>query len=385
MYGRTKIAILAAATLGALAFPAAASASASAGSPAEAASVSTTCPDTTHHEDAAQDGYNCSTISQAPAQLWSTTLSANASYPVIAGGRVFVTTDLADGSYGGDLYALSAKTGKVLWGPVALTGTYYWFALTYDAGRVFVDNSDGTVTAFAAATGTEDWSTSASYIGGEPVAADGTVWLQGANSLYGLSEQTGAVLEQSAELDGEGATPAVNSAGVFLSAGCSQFRLSLSATVVWTDNSGCTGGGNAPTSLSNGRVYSGEGSEILAQSTGKSLGTYTGSPAFAGTTGYFANGDGVSASSVKTGEALWSVTLAASVVYGPVVTPSAVWVATSNSDLVELDPSNGDVLSTLPLPAAPEYGGQYHSVPTDLGVGNNIVVVPTGPTVTAFG
>jgi outer membrane protein assembly factor BamB len=382
MHKRSKLAILAVATLGALAFPAA---SASAASPAGSAAVSTACPDTAHHEDAKQDGYNCSTIPQTPALLWSTTLDADASYPVIAGGRVFVTTSAPGGSYGGDLYALDAATGKVLWGPVALTGTYYYFALAYESGRVFVNDFDGTVTAFNAANGTEDWSTATSDFSSEPVAANGTVWVQSGSVVYGLSEKTGAVQEESTSLDGDGNTPAVSSAGVFLSGGCSQFRLSLSATVVWSDNSGCDGGGGGPSYLSNGRMYSGEGDVVLAQSTGKSLGAYTGSPAFAATTGYFADGDIVSASSVVTGEALWSATLSAPVADSPVVTPSAVWVATSDSKLVALDPANGSVLSTSPLPAAPGGGGQYSGVPSDLGVGNNIVIVPTGATVSAFG
>ena len=383
MHRRSMMLISAVAALGALAVPAAASASVA--RPAGVAAVSASCPDTAHHEDAKQDGYNCSTIAQTPTRLWSTTLGAAASYPVIAGGRVFVTTSVPGGSYGGDLYALSATTGKVLWGPVALPGTYYYFALAFDSGRVFVNDFDGTVTAFAAATGTEDWSTPTSDFSSEPVAANGTVWVQSGSEVYGLSEQTGAVQEQSGYLDGDGNTPAVNSTGVFLSGGCSQFRLSLTATVVWKDNSGCTGGGGGPTYLSNNRMYSGEDNSVLAQSTGKRLGTYAGSPAFAATTGYFANGDVVSASSVTTGAALWSATLPAPVADSPIVTPSAVWVATSNSELVALDPSNGSVLSTSPLPAAPGGGGQYSGVPSDLGAGNNIVVVPTGATVTAFG
>ncbi len=383
MHRRSMMLVSAVAALGALAFPAAASASAA--RPAGVAAVSTSCPDTAHHEDAKQDGYNCSTIAQTPTRLWSTTLGADASYPVIAGGRVFVTTSVPGGSYGGDLYALSATTGKVLWGPVALPGTYYYFALAYDSGRVFVNDFDGTVTAFAAATGAQDWSTPTSDFSSEPVAANGTVWVQSGAVLYGLSEQTGAVEQQSGYLDGDGNTPAVNSTGVFLSGGCSQFRLSLTATVVWKDNSGCSGGGGGPTYLSNNRMFSGEGNVVLAQSTGKKLGTYTGSPAFAATTGYFANGDVVSASSVTTGAALWSATLPAPVVDSPVVTPSAVWVATGDSELVALDPSNGAVLSTSPLPAPPGGGGEYSGVPSDLGAGNNLVVVPTGATVSAFG
>jgi outer membrane protein assembly factor BamB len=362
-------------TLGALAFPAAAS-----------AAVSTACPDVAQHENAVHDGYNCSTVPAKPTQLWSDTLDGSASYPVIAGGRVFVTTSASGGSYGGDLYALNAKTGKVIWGPVPLSGTYYYFPLAFDNGQVFVSNFDGTVTAFNAATGVQAWSTATNYFAGEPVASNGTVWLDTNAGIYGLSETTGAVTTQSGYLDGNGATPGVSSSGVYLSAGCSQFKLSLSATVVWDDNSGCSGGGGASTALWDGRMYGGQGSEILAQSTGKLEGTYTGTPAFTGATGLFANGDTVSALDVAEKNApLWTATLPGNVVAGPVVTPSAVWVGTDSSTLVALDPSNGAVLNTITLPGVPGGGGEYSGDPSDIGIGNNVLVVPTGSTVTAFG
>jgi hypothetical protein len=43
------------------------------------------------------------------------------------------------------------------------------------------------------------------------------------------------------------------------------------------------------------------------------------------------------------------------------------------------------VLSTITLPGAPGGGGQYSGAPSDIGIGNNVLVVPTGSTVTAFG
>jgi len=135
---RMSMTVMAAAAAAvALAFPASAS-----------ASVSTACPDVAHHENAAHDGRNCSTVPVNPAQLWSVTLNGAASYPVIAGGRIFVTTSAPGGSYGGSLYALDAQTGKTLWGPVALSGTYFYFPLAYGGGRVFVNDFDGTLRAF---------------------------------------------------------------------------------------------------------------------------------------------------------------------------------------------------------------------------------------------
>jgi hypothetical protein len=49
------------------------------------------------------------------------------------------------------------------------------------------------------------------------------------------------------------------------------------------------------------------------------------------------------------------------------------------------DPASGAVLSTTTLPGAPGGGGQYSGDPSDIGIGNNVLVVPTGSTVTAFG
>jgi outer membrane protein assembly factor BamB len=372
---------MAAAALGALALPASAAAR------APAASVSTTCPAVAHHENAKHNGNNCSTVGPNAVQLWSDTLNGPASYPVIANGSVFVTTSSPGGAYGGSLYALSAQTGKVLWGPVPLSGTYYYFPLAFDAGRVFVNNFDGTVTAFDAATGAQDWATATSYFSSEPVATNGMVWVHGSSSLYGLSETTGAISVQSGYLDGDGAVPAVNNSGVFLSTGCqSQYKLSFTGTTVWSDNNGCSGGGGGSTALFSGLMYGGDGDQILNETTGQLVGTFSGVPAFNGTTGFFANGTAVTALDVaQKNTPLWTANLPAAVVAGPVATGSAVWVGTSASTLVALSPASGAVLATIVLPGAPGGGGQYSGDPSDIGVGNNILVAPTGSMVTAFG
>jgi outer membrane protein assembly factor BamB len=366
----------AAAAAVALAFPASAS-----------ASVSTACPDVAHHENAAHDGRNCSTVPVNPAQLWSVTLNGAASYPVIAGGRIFVTTSAPGGSYGGSLYALDAQTGKTLWGPVALSGTYFYFPLAYGGGRVFVNDFDGTLRAFNAATGAQEWSTTTSYFSGEPVVSQGEVWVQGSGSVYGLSAKTGAIEVQTGYLDGDGAAPAVDKSGVYVSTGCqTQVKLSLSGETLWEDSNSCSGGGGASTALWRGLMYGGEGDKILDQSTGAVEGSFSGVPAFSGMTGFFASGSTVSALNVAKGNALvWSATLPAAVAAGPVVTSSAVWVGTSASTLVELSPASGAVLSTITLPGVPGGGGQYSGDPSDIGIGNNVLVVPTGSTVTAFG
>ena len=43
------------------------------------------------------------------------------------------------------------------------------------------------------------------------------------------------------------------------------------------------------------------------------------------------------------------------------------------------------VPATITLPGTPGGGGKYSGDPSDIGIGNNVLVVPTGSTVTAFG
>ncbi len=63
---------------------------------------------------------------------------AAVSYPVIAGGRVFLTVQNSQ-NYGTELFALSVSTGSVDWS-VGLGGLYCFSALTYDGWRLFALN-----------------------------------------------------------------------------------------------------------------------------------------------------------------------------------------------------------------------------------------------------
>ncbi len=121
---------------------------------------------------------------------------------------------------------------------------------------------------------------------------------------------------------------------------------------------------------------------VVNQSTGKQVGTFSGVPAFSSTreffssksTGYFASGDSVSALNLSKGNAsLWTATLSSAVVAGPVAT------------LVALNPATGAVLNTIQLPSAAGGGGAYSGTPSDIGIGDNLLVAPTGSTITAFG
>ena len=67
----------------------------------------------------------------------------------------------------------------------------------------------------------------------------------------------------------------------------------------------------------------------------------------------------------------------------PAVNKSGVYVSTGCQTQIKLSLSG----QTLWDHAArgPGGGGQYSGAPSDIGIGNNVLVVPTGSTVTAFG
>ena len=90
---------------------------------------------------------------------WALDMGAAVSYPVIAGNTVFVTVRPPESAaYGTTAVAVDLATGAVRWTrPVA--GAYYWSAMAYDQGRVFVLDGDGDLVALAPATGATLWST----------------------------------------------------------------------------------------------------------------------------------------------------------------------------------------------------------------------------------
>jgi len=361
-----------------------ASIAAAAGTPGGATTLQ--CRATAHHEDASHNGLSCTTLPAEPVKKWSVTLNGDASYPIIADGKVFVATAAPGGSYGGWLYALNASSGKVAWGPVPLGATYYWFGLAYGDGNVYVNNFDGTVTAYNASTGRQAWAQATEYFSGEPVAYNGVVYLQGAGPVFALSELTGKVLWYSSYLDGDGSSVSANASGVFVAAGCSWFRLSLTTgAVLWRGNSGCTGGGGGTTYLSNGRDFETVNNLVVSQSTGKTQGTFSGVPAFSGTNGYFANGSSVFCENVKTLTPVFTAPVPSAIVTSPVIAGETLYVGTENSEVYGLSTTTGKVVWHGALPGVPGGGGQYSSPASDIAVGNGLLVVPTGTQVTAFG
>ncbi len=129
---------------------------------------------------------------------WTVDLGAVVSYPLIAGGRVFVT--IGSTKVAAKLVALDQKTGKTLWGPVELGGVHAMSHAAYDDGKVFTLNSDGQLRAFEAPTGNELWSLQLPTKGGpftsSPTAYGGKIFISGevdSSQFFAVDQATGTM------------------------------------------------------------------------------------------------------------------------------------------------------------------------------------------------
>ncbi|MGN6680786.1 MAG: outer membrane protein assembly factor BamB family protein, partial [Streptosporangiaceae bacterium] len=149
---------------------------------------------TAYQVDARHDGNQTGSPLHANGltRKWSRTLGGSSdtdvSYPIIAGGRIFVTVPNPVGT-GDKLYALTASTGATEWS-VGLQSS----ELAYDGQRLFNLDFDGVLTELVASTGRQVWS---GQIPGQfsfsapPTAYDGVVYVSGsgeAGTVYAISE-----------------------------------------------------------------------------------------------------------------------------------------------------------------------------------------------------
>jgi outer membrane protein assembly factor BamB len=190
---------------------------------------------------------------------WSVALPGPSSYPIIAGGQVFVTTALADGTTGTRLHALDATSGGPTWGPIDIAGTNRWSAAAYGDGAVYVINNGGLLQAFEADSGSTRWT---AQLPGQdaytsvPNFYAGTVYLSSSGSarvIYAVEAASGRGLWSQPTGHGNGSSPVVSSLGVFDTYECEQFYgFNLTSGEVLADlehgpDSACNGkGGRSP-------------------------------------------------------------------------------------------------------------------------------------------
>jgi outer membrane protein assembly factor BamB len=356
--------------------------------------------DSTHDGSQAFDAPNASALTEK----WQVTLggtggdlaeAGDVSYPVIAGGRVFVTVENTQ-TYGTTLYALDAGTGAPDWS-VGLAGTYGFSALAYDGQVIFALNYDGLLTAFSASTGQELWATQMPEqwaFTAPPTAYDGVVYVSGAGYggyVYAVSEADGVVQWDATVENGDKSSPAVDDSGVYVSYACQQdYRFSLSGNLVWHYNPACEGGGGSTAVLAGGNVYARGAHDspvILSDSTGASVGTFASqtAPAFDSNGMYTINNGNLVAVDPSGSPDRWSFG-DGTLVTAPVVAGGAVFVGSSTGTVYAVSATSGQQLwSGVAGSVILGPDEQNADVLVGMAVGDGLLVVPAGNALTAFG
>jgi outer membrane protein assembly factor BamB len=354
----------------------------------------------TYQLDTGHDGY-ASGVSLAPplTRAWSRTLSGGVSYPVIAGGRVFVTAAAGNGT---NVYALNQSTGAIEW-QKPIGSTYPWSGIAYDVtngvARLFVVNNDGLLTALDPASGTSLWSFQLPgqyQFSSPPTAAAGIVYDSGAGTggtLYANNERTGALLWKQPVANGDNSSPAVDGSNVYVTYPDNYYAFNRdTGAPVWHDYLNGDGGGGRTPVVADGHVFVRDWAAsplILDPATGATQGPLgsTTVPAVAAGTAYEMSGATLQAvSSDGLGTVRWSFAGDGHLTSAPLVTSSAAWVGSSSGELYAVSCTTGRPMWSTNVGTgiyAPDE--QNVSQPlTGLGVGGNTLVVPAGATVTAY-
>lgn len=326
---------------------------------------------------------------------WSIDIGGQPSYALIVGNIVYVTASVNGNS---QLFALNGTTGAIVWGPIAFAGAT---GITYDAGKVFVDSgtfsSIGILSALDAANGNQIWSAT---IPGEfatqspPVAAAGLVYTLDDGVLTAFDESSGAQVWQQS-VSGTNGAPAVTVDGVYAAPVCFAFDLQpATGAVIWSNNTGCEGGGGNTPVVGGGRMYAPlspgfYAGNVYAAESGQVLGAFSASapPAISTSTVFTLDNSTLQGIALSNNQILWSFAGDGTLVTSPIVVNNFVFVGGSSGNLYALDATTGAQLWTKNLGAAiaaPATGGSATQGATGLAAGDGLLIVPAGNSVNAF-
>ena len=252
---------------------------------------------------------------------WSVDLQGPVSYPLIVGGRAFVTVAAPAATTNPEyLYALDVTTGQTIWGPLQVGEN--WSNAAFDDGKVYVVNDVGEVMAYDAASGARVWSVgvpSPQYAASTPpIAKDGMVFTAGTGiggTLLGLDGVTGAMRWSAQVMGGDDSSPALGPEGLFVSYACLQtYGFEPTAgTALWYAAGPCEGGGGMTAALYQGRLWTRDwstGNAVFDASTGVKGQAFASDriPAFLDTRAFVLLGSTLSALDLTTFQTLWSFT-----------------------------------------------------------------------------
>jgi outer membrane protein assembly factor BamB len=313
------------------------------------------------------------------------------SYPLIAQGRIIVTT--TGDNFSNSVFAFNAANGQQLW-TLNIPGTYGFLNAAYDADKVFVINFDGLLRALDAATGALRWSV---QLPGQyaftspPTAVNGVVFVGGAGTggtLYAVDENNGNVMWTSSVENGDHSSPAVNDGRVFVSYACPQAYAfaTTSGQQLWHYSGPCEGGGGKTPVIHLGKVYvrdsffDSTNGLVLNADTGARLGNFASDtpPAFTGNLGVYLQSETLRGINISNGQVLWSFAGNGDLTSAPLIVNQTIYIGSSSGLLYGLDLQGHQSWSTQVGAAIPAPDEQNAFLTTGLGAGNGLLAVPAG-------
>jgi outer membrane protein assembly factor BamB len=306
-----------------------------------------------------------------------------------------VVTANPDGTYGNRLYALNAGTGSIVWGPIAVAGTYFGSGLTYANGLVFVLMFDGVVSAFNASNGAALWTRQVPsyWNSATPNAFGGLVFVAGNYGLAALDEATGAIAWTSnSGATTDWASPAVASEGVFIQPGnCTASALDpLNGTSLWQSRGPCDSPWGYASIVKNGTLFgrAGRALNLFDAATGDFLVQLDSDRAPAVTATAVIKLSSGTLASIRLSDRLQTWTFAGDgrLVTAPVVVNNVAFVGSSSGKVYGVDIDTGAEvwmgISQFAFEADSENGGPRP--PSGPAAGENLLLFPAGNSLVAW-
>lgn len=355
---------------------------------------------TTYRMSESHDGIvtttNSVTYPRSSAPTWTRDFGVPVSYPLIANGKVFVTTANANQAYGNQLYALDPATGATIWGPVSVPGTYFGSGLSYDNGRVFVLMFDGALRAFNASNGAALWTTQLSsyWNAGFPNAYGGIVFTVGNYGLSAVDEVTGTILWTTNGGTTEFASPAVSSEAVYFmdSYYCNAFAYEpLTGKKIWQQTGAqCNYAFGYTPVIKNGVFYGRTAGaanlfDATAGTTDGQLPTELG-PSITDTAFIALNSATLSSTRLSDHVQNWAFTGDGTLSTAPVVVNNIVFAGSTSGKVYGVDATTGLQvwLGVAPRGINPDSENGGPQPPAGPAAGENLLVFPSSSSLTAW-
>jgi hypothetical protein len=330
-------------------------------------------------------------------------LGALFAYPVIAEGRVFVTTypvTQSGSSFpaASTLHSLDRATGATVWSRQVTTGGL----LAYDEGRLYVLGREA-LDAVSAATGERLWRAELRDTGGAAPVADGAfVYASDSSGAYAISADTGLKV-QTKPMPDSGFT-VVGDRVYAVRGGCNTIALFTRglAQQAWSRSGPCnTSSDPVPgayhsmnTTPPHERLWARDanGQTGLVVDAVTSLGTEqftsAGGIALAGDLAFLRHASSVQARNHTSGVIAWSASPAAQLRGSLLAVRDAVWTTTADGELVALRRSDGGELFRTPLltaQARETTTGEVRAPHSGMAADADGLVVPYGDRLVALG